>query len=109
MHVQRKIKEQAEVKPRLATPTGSLSEVRSGDLVVKRGRGHLSNMIVKTLDEEVPLSHCGIVSRTNDSIYIIHSVAKELTGIDGVQIIKYEEFIKRLYSRIFFILSATEV
>lgn len=42
-------------------------------------------MIAKKLNEKVPLSHCGIILEEGGNKYIIHSVAEELTGIDGVQ------------------------
>ncbi len=70
------------------------SAIQSGDIILKRGKGSLSNMIVKKLAEKVPLSHCGILIRDKDSLYVIHSVAKELTGIDGVQRVDFDTFLK---------------
>jgi len=68
------------------------SKLKNGDIVVKKGKGALSFMIVNKLKEKVPLSHCGVVCKNQDSVYIIHSVAKELTGVDGVQSIEFKKF-----------------
>ncbi|MBA3899723.1 MAG: hypothetical protein H0X62_05850 [Bacteroidetes bacterium] len=78
-------------------PTINFAEIHSliedGDIIVKRGKGAVSNLIAKNLKERVPLSHCGIIVFENDTLYIIHSVAKELSGRDGVQTISLEEFL----------------
>lgn len=70
------------------------SAIQSGDIILKRGKGNISRMIVEKLAEPVPISHCGILVRDNDSVYIIHSVAKELTGIDGVQRVGFDVFMR---------------
>jgi len=87
----------SEIKPTVTTkenPFSALdfSKLESGDIVLKQGKGAVSAMIVKKLAEKTPLSHCGIVCKNRDSIYIIHSVAKELTGIDGVQSLEFKKF-----------------
>jgi hypothetical protein len=64
---------------------GDLSQLRSGDIIVKRGKGLVSKKITSTLSEPIPLSHCGVIVREGDSLHVIHSLAKEITGIDGVQ------------------------
>lgn len=87
---------QPDVEPKTSAvwqgPT-DFSKLLPGDVVVKRGRGQLSAMIAKRLDEKIPLSHCGIVTMFNDSLYIIHSVSKELTGIDRTQKIDLKSFL----------------
>ncbi|MDQ3191646.1 MAG: hypothetical protein M3Q58_08635 [Bacteroidota bacterium] len=72
--------------------------IEDGDFIIKRGKGSISKMIVKKLNEKIPFSHCGIIIRENDSIYIVHSVAKELSGKDGVQIISLKEFLDDSYN-----------
>jgi hypothetical protein len=71
----------------------SLAKVKEGDIVVKLGRGYLSRTIANKLAEKVALSHCGFVYRQGDSLCILHSVAKELTGKDGVQTVYLDEFL----------------
>lgn len=69
-----------------------LPNLMVGDILVKKGRGLLSHSIAKKLGEKVPLSHCGLVFRQGDSLCIVHAVAKELTGIDGVQLVSLDDF-----------------
>lgn len=68
------------------------SKIENGDIILKHGKGSLSNMIAKKLNEKIPFSHCGILVRQNEYIYIIHSLAKEVSGIDGVQKVGFERF-----------------
>ena len=77
---------------KIQSPLPPLSELREGDIVVKKGRGLLSHSIANKLSEKVPLSHCGLVFKQGDSICILHAVAKELTGKDGVQTVNLEDF-----------------
>lgn len=70
------------------------SMLKGGDIIVKKGKGMLSQRIADHLHEPIPFSHCGIVASGPDSLYIIHSVARELTGIDGVQTVGFQQFMK---------------
>jgi hypothetical protein len=66
-----------------------------GDILLKQGKGRVSKMIIEYLKEDQPFSHCGIIYKNteNDTPFIIHSVAKELSGRDGVQTISLQDFI----------------
>lgn len=66
-------------------PKFDYSILEDGDIVLKRGTGQVSILMIKYLDEKVPLSHCGIIVKEDTSYSVIHSIAKEYTGIDGVQ------------------------
>ena len=61
------------------------SILEDGDIVLKKGSGQVSILMIKYLDENIPLSHCGIIVKEDTSYYVIHSIAKEYTGTDGVQ------------------------
>lgn len=69
------------------------SGIQTGDIIVKQGRGPVSRMIYSNLKEPIPLSHCGVLISEGDSVYIIHSVAEELTGVDGVQHERFNTFL----------------
>lgn len=77
----------------LSKRTVVLDSIQNGDFVVKQGIGLLSRSIVRKLHERVPFSHCGIVYKQGDSLAIVHAVAKELTGKDGVQTMSVDEFL----------------
>lgn len=70
-----------------------LSEIRGGDIILRMGEGFISQMIAWALADSVQLSHCGIVVCRNDSFHVVHSLPKELSEHDGVQICSLEKFV----------------
>jgi len=72
------------IKP-VSKPKFDYSILEDGDIVLKRGVGQVSSLIIKFLNEEVPLSHCGIIVIEESKCSVIHSLAKEYSGIDGIQ------------------------
>ena len=81
-------------EPLLLVSDFDTSGIKPGDIILKKGRGPLSAMIVEALKEKVPVSHCGIFVRQADSLCIIHSVSKRYGAKDGVQTIAINEFLK---------------
>jgi hypothetical protein len=77
--------------------------LENGDIIIKRGKGFVSNMIVKYLKEDIPISHCGIIIVENESVYIIHSVAKEISARDGIQTASIDDFLNDSYKESLFI------
>lgn len=69
------------------------SKVRSGDIVLRMGRGFVSHTICTILSDTVQFSHCGIVVCQNDSLYVVHSVSEELSEHDGVQATSLHHFV----------------
>jgi hypothetical protein len=72
-------------------------EIENGDIILKRGKGYVSSTIVNFLKEDVPLSHCGIIIKNQDSCFIIHSVAIEVSGHDGLQTTSISAFLDDSY------------
>ena len=72
------------VKP-ILRPRFDYSILEDGDIVLKRGLGQVSVLIIKFLGEKIPLSHCGIIIKEAEQYFVIHSLAKEYSGIDGMQ------------------------
>jgi len=80
-------------------------DLEAGDIILKHGHGTISRFISKTLAEEIPLSHCAIVSEIfNDSIVLIHSISGKLTIKDGVQKIRLNAFMKDVVKGSFIVL-----
>lgn len=72
-----------------------LEIIQEGDIILRWGFGLVSDMIVKTLREELSVSHCAIV--VNDSIEgfkVIHTVSQSLSDFDGIQIQNLNTFVK---------------
>lgn len=72
-----------------------MSMLQEGDIILRYGYGMVSRMIVETLDEEVPVSHVGIlINNKNGGLDVIHSVSGSLSGFDGVQMESLEKFVR---------------
>jgi hypothetical protein len=85
--------EKKELKPIKEFTESELKLIKEGDIVLKNGYGTLSKTIVKLLDEKVKISHCGFLFWQNDSLFVLHSIAKEYSDHDGVQKIPIHKFL----------------
>ena len=77
-------------KPRMVScdsfSTSELEQLRSGDIVLRRGFGVVSSTIANSLNEEFPVSHCGIVAIDKKGrIFVYHTVSASLSDFDGMQ------------------------
>lgn len=66
--------------------------LRDGDIILRRGEGMLSSIIVRNLNDTVDASHCGIIIKRGDSLDVIHCLSSEVSETDGVQICSLDEF-----------------
>ena len=69
--------------------------LQDGDIILRKGYGIVSENIVAYLNEEYPVSHCGIIVKSNKGNYfVIHSVSGRLSEEDGMQICRLQDFCK---------------
>jgi len=83
---------------RASTHTLKKSEIdllREGDIIMRKGYGMVSRMIVSNLNEARGLSHCGIVVRTENGWGVIHTVSASLSDVDGMQLNDLNEFVRQ--------------
>lgn len=69
-------------------------ELKNGFLICRLGTGYFSNYFKKYASKEKKYSHIGIVSKKDDTIYVYHSEASELTGVGCVKKEKLSSFLK---------------
>ncbi|MDU1890236.1 MAG: YiiX/YebB-like N1pC/P60 family cysteine hydrolase [Dysgonomonas sp.] len=60
-------------------------DVRSGDIICRLGNGFFSSKFKSYSIEEKLYSHVGIAWLSNDSVFVIHAEASELTGVGHVK------------------------
>lgn len=74
----------------------SISSVifQNGDLIYRHGNSAISQFFRKTSEHEQIYSHGGIISITNDSVYVIHTEASEITRIGGAKKEPISSFLK---------------
>jgi len=68
--------------------------IENGDIILRKGYGFISDMIVNRLNERVPISHCAIIEKTDSTSRVIHSVSQTLADFDGVQSQSLQRFVK---------------
>ncbi|MDR0228807.1 MAG: hypothetical protein LBI72_07065 [Flavobacteriaceae bacterium] len=54
--------------------------LKSGDIVLRKGKGYFSDIFKQMGSREKRFSHIGILSKENDSIMVYHIEADEFTG-----------------------------
>lgn len=70
-----------------------ISLLTEGDIIMRKGYGLVSRMIVQNLKEGRALSHCGIVVKKDEDWNIIHTVSSSLSDVDGMQIQTLQDFV----------------
>lgn len=83
-----------EVKPTI--DPSLLTGIQNGDIICRLGNGFFSNQFKKYSLTEKIYSHVGIIEKENDSLFVIHSEASELTGIGRVKREPIEVFLNSI-------------
>lgn len=65
---------------------------QSGDIILRKGEGFISQFICDRLKERIPISHCGIIIKDADKLDVIHALSKDVSEVDGVQICSFDQF-----------------
>lgn len=72
-----------------------LKKIKEGDIILRWGYGVVSDLIVKTLNQNYNVSHCAIVSKDpRGKFKVIHSVSSTISDFDGVQDQEMKSFIQ---------------
>lgn len=69
-----------------------LSQIQSGDLILRRGPGTASDLIAAFLNDGTNLSHCALVLDVTGGIKLLQCVNSSFGGPDGVQEISLTAF-----------------
>ena len=72
----------------------SINKLASGNLVCRLGNGYFSKYFKEYASTEKKFSHIGILSKENDTLFVYHSEASELTGIGFVKRESLNSFLK---------------
>lgn len=67
--------------------------LREGDVILRQGTGPFSTEIVNVMGEKNPVSHCGLILRTQGKLMVVQSISAELSKTDGIQLQDLQSFI----------------
>lgn len=75
-----------------------LSLIKEGDFILRRGFGFFSDYVSKNLNDGplIDVTHAGVITKQNDTLFVIHSLSSDVSDIDGVQKQTLKDFL--LYS-----------
>lgn len=93
----RKSEEEAILKNKAVTRLSKeeIAKIQEGDFILRRGFGFFSDYISKELNDSlIDVTHAGIITKRNDSLFVIHSLSSDVTNIDGLQIQPLDDFLK---------------
>lgn len=68
------------------------NQIRDGDIILRYGHGLVSDYIVNIFKEDYRISHCGVVNKQGDSLYVIHSESSSVLSTEGIQSQVFDEF-----------------
>jgi hypothetical protein len=67
--------------------------IHDGDIVLRYGHGFVSDFIVKSFHEPFLISHCGIISKDQNSLSVIHSESSSYLSEEGIQEQDFDAFV----------------
>jgi hypothetical protein len=76
-------------------PAAVYNELRGGEIILRKGDGFLSGQLIQILNEEIPLSHCGMIIKGDTSVFVIHAISDDYKGRDGVQPTTLTNFVNK--------------
>lgn len=75
--------------------TSDIEKLQEGDIILRRGYGYFSDMIANHLNTKgFDVTHAGILIQKEKEWFVIHSLASDVSEIDGMQIQKLTDFLK---------------
>ncbi len=75
------------------------AKLENGDIILRRGYGLLSTMILNMMDEDFEVTHLGIVVKQNDSLKIAHALSSSVSNQDGLRLQAIDSFVNNSYNR----------
>jgi len=72
-------------------------QLQTGDIILRRGYGFVSTMILKMMQEEMPVTHLGIIIRNGDSLKVAHSLSSTVSDQDGLRLQQIDSFTHNSY------------
>ncbi len=67
--------------------------VLPGDIILRKGHGLVSNFIALNYGGKHTMSHCGIVTKTEGKLFVIHCISGQIARHDGVIKEPLKEFV----------------
>ncbi len=65
----------------------------TGDIIMRRGDGMVSDKIAEMLQEPFDVTHCGLVLQEKGKLYVVHTLQDKQRDLDGIFAQELEQFV----------------
>lgn len=69
------------------------AQLQTGDIILRRGFGLVSTMILRLMNEKHEVTHIGVIINQNDSIKVAHALSSSVSNQDGLRFQNLDDFI----------------
>lgn len=69
------------------------SLLKDGDVILRKGRSLVSDLIAATFKHSKGMSHCGIVIREGEDLFVIHTISGHISPQEGIRKTPLQDFI----------------
>ena len=83
----------AKVTPSVTRHVLDTSILKSGDIILRRGRGVISDMMAVASAHDKRFSHAGILQEVDSAWYVVHMIGGEGVKQDGLRFDRIQDFI----------------
>lgn len=66
---------------------------RSGDIIMRRGEGLVSDGIANMLAEPFDVTHCGVLLQEQGKLWVVHALQDKERGVDGIFAQDLDQFV----------------
>lgn len=74
------------------TSTIDTNLLREGDVVIRKGRGFISYVVIRTLNENLHVSHAGIVVKFSHRFFVLHTLPEQNIRGEFVRLSSLSDF-----------------
>ncbi|MGB6269108.1 MAG: YiiX/YebB-like N1pC/P60 family cysteine hydrolase [Olleya sp.] len=75
------------------------AKLQNGDIILRRGYGLVSTMILKMMDEDYDVTHLGVIINQNDTLKVAHALSSSVSNQDGLRLQAIDSFVHNSHDR----------
>ncbi len=75
-------------------PENNVTKLQTGDIILRRGFGLISDMVSDTQKLKYDVTHCGFILKIKEKYYVIHALSSDVAKEDGIQLQTLHDFLQ---------------
>ncbi len=69
------------------------SQLQTGDIILRRGYGLVSNFILRAMNEKYKVTHLGVVINQENELKVAHALSSSVSDQDGLRFQSFDNFV----------------